>query len=84
MTERAGLSGETAAVYGGDDVELAFAAGDGEGSLNFVLDHFIAESEITIQVFLVDRNLAGSGDQSDTGDGRFSSAVLPSSIPPFP
>ena len=61
MSKRSGLSCESAAVYGSDYVELTLASCNLERSNDFVLNYFVSETKVTIQVLFVNGYVSVTG-----------------------
>ena len=72
VTDRACLTGDTAALYVGNDVILAYSVGNAERLVDNELEGF--KAEIIVDVTTVDGDLAGTGIQTNAGDGALSSA----------
>ena len=72
MTDRAGLTGDAAALDVGDDVIFADSVGNAERLVDNELEGF--QAEIIVDVTAVDGDLAGTGLQTNAGDGALSSA----------
>ena len=72
VTDRAGLAGDAAAVHVRHDVELANRVRNAEGLVDDELQGL--ETEVIVNVAVVDGDLAGTGIQSDAGNGALSSA----------
>ena len=72
MTDRACLTGDAAALYVGNDVVLAYGVGNAERLIDNELEGF--KTEILVDVTTVDGDLAGTGIQTNAGDGALSSA----------
>ena len=71
MADCASLTGDTATVYGGDDVKLALGSGNAEGLVNEELECF--KTEICVDILAVDCNNACTGNDSYTSNGFLSS-----------
>ena len=71
VTDSACLAGDTAALSSANDVELAFGAGYGEGLVNDELEGF--ETEVFVDVSLIDGDHTGAGVNTNAGNGFFSS-----------
>ena len=72
MTDRAGLAGRATAVDIDADIVLAERVGEHEGRAD---DHLQSlETKVIVNVTLVDRDVAGAGEQPNAGDGFFTSA----------
>ena len=72
VTDRACLTGDAAALYVGNDVVLAYGVGNAERLIDNELEGF--KTEILVDVTTVDGDLAGTGIQTNAGDGALSSA----------
>ena len=72
MTDCTGLTGDTAAGNVGNDVVLAYGFGNAEGLIDNQLQGF--QTKIIINVSAVDGNLTGTGQQSYSCNGFFSSS----------
>ena len=72
VTDRAGLTGDAAAFDVGDDVIFANSVGNAERLVDNELEGF--QAEIIVDVTAVDGDLAGTGIQTNAGDGALSSA----------
>ena len=68
----AGLPAQTAATYIHQNVHVAAGLGQFQGLTNRHLEGF--QTEILVQIALVDQNLTVAGDQTDTGDGRLTTS----------
>ena len=72
MTDSACLTGETAAVYVRNDVELAAGAGNVEGLIDDELQSL--KTEVFVNILAVDYDRACSGEEADARNGAFTSA----------
>ena len=72
VTDRACLTGDAAALNVGNDVILADSIGNAERLVDNELEGF--QTEIIVDVTTVDGDLAGTGIQTNAGDGALSSA----------
>ena len=71
VTDSACLTGKTAAVYVCDDIELTSSAGNTEGLVNDELEGL--ETEILVDVLLIDGDNACAGNYANTGNTLLSS-----------
>jgi hypothetical protein len=67
-----GLTHDTATLYGRDDVEGLFDAGDAERPLGG--GALLSGDEVYVTLFLVDGELAAAGAEEYAGDGRLAPA----------
>ena len=89
VTDRAGLTGHAAAGDAADDVELVVQFGHVEGLTNDELQR--VETEVIVDISVVDRDLAGAGIDTNARDGFLSAAgaveerngFIHGSLPPF-
>ncbi len=68
----AGLTGDAAAVAQGDDVEVLNGVGNLEGRAGVVNE--LLAAEVVQRVAAVDGDLAGAGDETDSGDSLLAAA----------
>ena len=72
MTDRAGLAAQTTAADVHQNVHVAAGLGQFQGLANRHFEGF--QTEILVQITLVDHDLTVAGDQTDTGDGRLTTS----------
>ncbi len=72
VTDGTSLAGDTAADYIANDIKLAHIAGEFQGLTNDELEGI--KTEIVIDISLIDGDHAGTGINTNTGDGFLSSA----------